>query len=568
MLHHRDAAPLPAQGYASRNAQSDDFVVDDVRVGATDIGYFDPEFLSEVNRMVYQTSANGVQQVWIADLNPLTGLTLSTTGKDVLVDTNVALIGPQFDTTNGPEWGLDSEGVAVFYSKRDADSIVQYWRASNLLPGAVDVMQLTHVPGPNGEGAIMGIARKDASRPTTQFIYRYIQAPRFKVEGPARWADETAPDAINDFPRFNGAAAAPSWIEGTDDFVYAMIVAPGKSEIARFNTVSATATVLTSDTGAKYNIHAFKAPELNGELLIGCVIDRTRFVVFRSDGTRYIPWAELAPPDSGHPYMISPEVFHAGGMTYFAVQMSSNNPDNIGGLPPGTDCAMWIIGLDTNAANQFARRVDEGAVTAAKAYRFEPEVYVGETEVFLYYNLGTTLRRARTGISRDALWIPEITEMSLSGAIGAQYSRQLSATGGVAPYRWTIESGSLPPGLTLDSNGTLAGLPTTDGVFIVTFRVTDFRGVTATRSVRIVITSTTGLNDIPVVPALHVAPNPARNAVHITSASDHVVMYDLFGRAVWQGSAHSTMTVDLSDMPVGMYIVRGGGTTQRLLHIR
>jgi hypothetical protein len=186
--------------------------------------------------MVFQTSANGVQQVWIAELNPLTGLLVSATGKDLLVDTDVAAIGPQGDTTNGPEWGLDSEGAAVFYSKRDANGVVQCWRASNLVPGGVKAEPLTDLEGPDGEGAIMVIARKDASRPTTQVIYRYIPAPRFREGGAARWADETAPDAVHDVPQFNGAAAAPSWIEGTEDFVYAMLVAPRSSEIARFNT--------------------------------------------------------------------------------------------------------------------------------------------------------------------------------------------------------------------------------------------------------------------------------------------------------------------------------------------
>jgi Ca2+-binding EF-hand superfamily protein/catechol 2,3-dioxygenase-like lactoylglutathione lyase family enzyme len=388
---------------ASRLAQPDGFVVDDVTVGEPGISYADPEILSEVNRMVFQTGGTGVQEVWIAELDPLTGLFRSATGKDLLVDTGAAKIGPQFDTTNGPEWGLDREGAAVFYSKRDANGVVQCWRASNLVPGGVKAEPLTHLKGPDGEGPIMVIARKDASRPTTQFIYRYIPAPRFRKGGPARWADETAPDAVHDIPQFNGAAAAPSWIEGTEDFVYAMFVAPGKSEIARFNTATGTATVLTSHPGAKYNIHAFKAPELNGELLVGCVIDRTRFTVFRSDGTRYVPWADLVPPDPEHPYMISPEMFQAGGMTYLAVQMSSHSPGSLGVLPQDVDCAMWILGLGKDASHRVARRVDEGAVTGAKAYRFEPEVYVGANEVFLFYNIGNTLHGARTGIKVAAV---------------------------------------------------------------------------------------------------------------------------------------------------------------------
>jgi len=419
---------------ASRLAQPDGFVVDDVVVGTAGISYADPEFLSEVNRMVYQSGGSGVQEVWIAELNPLTGLLVSATGKDLLVDTNAATIGPQFDTTNGPEWGLDSEGAAVFYSKRDTNGVMQCWRASNLVAGGVKAEPLTHLKGPDGEGAIMVIARKDASRPTTQVIYRYIPAPRFRKGGPARWADETAPDAVHDFPEFNGAAAAPSWIEGTEDFVYAMFTGQGKSELTRFDTASETPTVLTSHPGAKTNIHAFKAPELDGELLIGCVIDRNRFTVFRSDGTRYLPWADLAPTDPGHPYMISPEIFQAGGMTYLAVQMSSHSPGSLGVLPQDVDCSMWILGLGKDATQRVARRVDDGALNGAKAYRFEPEVYVGANEVFLFYNIGNTLHRARTGIKVAAglLAAPKPEANPATAATGAPMVAPPAAVQGAA----------------------------------------------------------------------------------------------------------------------------------------
>ena len=59
---------------------------------------------------------------------------------------------------------------------------------------------------------------------------------------------------------------------------------------------------------------------------------------------------------------------------------------------------------------------------------------------------------------------PVIATTSLPGVLnGATYNEQIVANGGVAPLIFTITSGSLPPGLQLNSNGYVTGRPTVDG---------------------------------------------------------------------------------------------------------
>ncbi len=53
------------------------------------------------------------------------------------------------------------------------------------------------------------------------------------------------------------------------------------------------------------------------------------------------------------------------------------------------------------------------------------------------------------------------------------YSDTLVATGGIAPYFWSIINESLPPGLNLDSLGIISGIPTSSGLFQFTARVQD-----------------------------------------------------------------------------------------------
>ncbi|BCB97111.1 hypothetical protein JZK55_20330 [Dissulfurispira thermophila] len=52
-------------------------------------------------------------------------------------------------------------------------------------------------------------------------------------------------------------------------------------------------------------------------------------------------------------------------------------------------------------------------------------------------------------------------------------STTLEATDGTPPYTWGIQSGSLPAGLTLSSDGVISGTPTTDGSYNFTVRVCD-----------------------------------------------------------------------------------------------
>jgi len=67
-----------------------------------------------------------------------------------------------------------------------------------------------------------------------------------------------------------------------------------------------------------------------------------------------------------------------------------------------------------------------------------------------------------------------ITTSSLPTAkLGVAYSKSLAATGGTAPYSWSLASGTLPAGLSLSSAGVISGTPTAQGTSNFTVRVTD-----------------------------------------------------------------------------------------------
>ena len=83
-----------------------------------------------------------------------------------------------------------------------------------------------------------------------------------------------------------------------------------------------------------------------------------------------------------------------------------------------------------------------------------------------------------------------ITTLTLpNGQLGQFYTTSLSASGGTAPYIFSVASGSLPNGVTLATNGVLSGLPTTGGGFEVLIQVTDATSLVAQKNFNFVIGS-------------------------------------------------------------------------------
>ena len=73
------------------------------------------------------------------------------------------------------------------------------------------------------------------------------------------------------------------------------------------------------------------------------------------------------------------------------------------------------------------------------------------------------------------------------GNVATPYAVALTATGGELPWTWSIASGSLPDGLTVDLGGIISGTPTVSGTFPFSAKVTDGVGATATKPLSITI---------------------------------------------------------------------------------
>ena len=78
-----------------------------------------------------------------------------------------------------------------------------------------------------------------------------------------------------------------------------------------------------------------------------------------------------------------------------------------------------------------------------------------------------------------------------TGTLGTPYNQTLTATGGTAPYTFSLVSGTLPAGLSLASNGVVSGTPTAANTAIITVKATGQGGCTGQRTYVLIINCAT-----------------------------------------------------------------------------
>jgi hypothetical protein len=116
-----------------------------------------------------------------------------------------------------------------------------------------------------------------------------------------------------------------------------------------------------------------------------------------------------------------------------------------------------------------------------------------------------------------------IVTTSLSGGmVGMAYSQTIQSSGGTGAIAWSVETGTLPTGLSLGSTtGTISGTPSAAGSFSFTVLATDSTGVPAKQSFTVTIAG------LPPAPAITLSGLPATShagdqpTVTITLASPY-----------------------------------------------
>jgi hypothetical protein len=136
---------------------------------------------------------------------------------------------------------------------------------------------------------------------------------------------------------------------------------------------------------------------------------------------------------------------------------------------------------------------------------------------------------------------PSITTASLPvGDVGTAYKQTtLAATGGTAPYTWSISAGTLPAGLSLSTAGVISGTPTTAGTASFTVKCTDSVSASSTKALSITI-------------------NAAPSITTTSLAADDVNVAYSTTFAVSGGTSPFTWSVSAGTLPAGLTLSAAG----------
>jgi hypothetical protein len=160
---------------------------------------------------------------------------------------------------------------------------------------------------------------------------------------------------------------------------------------------------------------------------------------------------------------------------------------------PGTTPASEAVRAFGGAADTWGRTWAPGDFVNAN-FRVRLDANLATSGRYLYVDHV----QARVTYTPAPLAISTTSPLT-SGTVGVAYSQTLAATGGIPSYTWSIDSGSLPAGLSLNpSTGAITGTPTAaGGPTTITFRVTDSVAVTTTKALSITVNK--GLRQLMVV---------------------------------------------------------------------
>ena len=362
---------------------------EDIPVGSPTVKYVDPEFSSDNDLFTFRTAWLNNGEAWVGWLDPSDGTLVSETGQDIWVANKLSPLIELID--NGPEWIRDNSVYKVLYTGVAEDVPRMYlWSSqtgqSELVGNFADSIARAHYAGtytPSGSGKI---------------LYQRQLVPNGPQE--VFWLDLSAPNQEFHLPGVILEISLPTWIS-RDTILYTTAVS-GTLQLAQYETLSHTETILTADDGDKMGPYAWAAPEFGGQIFYLAAVaassdanPRSLRIYRHSERATLELYAELiAPPDAGnHLNFASPEPFIYQGRSYISLVLA---PDDY------SETSIWVFPLPDQSGGYIPQRVDDPDLHEVK---LDPESYITRYGAYIYYYYSDNNRLVQTPLRR-CLFLP------------------------------------------------------------------------------------------------------------------------------------------------------------------
>ena len=317
--------------------------------------------------MVFQQGS----AIWTGALDLETGLFVSATGADAFVDVASSLVVAR----NGPEYGWDADGVAIFYNRSVLRGAERIWRATPDSTGSFDAVPIS----PPGLDRVNQLPSQWSDAPSTWVVY--ARESLLQPPGTIASADEAAPNVELDVTPVVPGFAGFRWLRGSSLYTVTEAEGPNAGQVVLVDAATGLERVVTNDPGIKFDPYPWRAPEFSDRICVAAVVDDSDIAVYLDNGgTFFQRISTLAPPaETQLGVARSPEPFVSGQRSLISLTLADvagSFYEEVG------ESEIWVYGI-LDGPGRFARRFDDGEPGQV---RHEAETLSGPNEVFLYYN--------------------------------------------------------------------------------------------------------------------------------------------------------------------------------------